>query len=120
MRFDITKDQHDTLDAEQKAKFAAQAQAEKAGIGNIDDPKQKMVEAKAELIRSTMAGKPLSTEVLQTLGDKTTPATGGEKLLPKTLTDTHLHEPLVKNPLREISEFTQETNLEIPKISFQF
>lgn len=83
MRFDITKDQHDTVDAEQKAKFAAQAQAEKASIGNIEDPKQKMVEAKAELVRSTMAGKPLSTEVLQTLGDKTTPATGGKNYILK-------------------------------------
>ena len=41
------------------------------------------------------------------------------EVLPKTVTNSLLHEPFVKNPLRDISTFTQETNLEIPKISFQ-
>lgn len=114
MRFNVIKEQHDQMEAEQKAKFEANQ-----SITTIKDPKQRVVEAKAELVRSTMNGKPLSNEVLQVLGDNTNPPTGGEKLLPKTVTDTLLHEPFVKNPLRNISTFTQETNLEIPKISFQ-
>jgi HK97 family phage major capsid protein len=114
MRFQVIKDQHDQMEAEQKAKFESNQ-----GIQGIEDPKQRVTEAKAELIRSTMTGKPLTNEIRQTLGDNTTPATGGEKLLPKTVTNTLLHEPFVKNPLRNISAFTQETNLEIPKISFQ-
>jgi len=114
MRFNVIKDQHDQMEAEQKAKFS-----QNQGIQGVEDPKQRVIEAKAELVRATMTGKPLSNEVLQVLGDNTTPATGGEKLLPKTVSDTLLHEPFVKNPLRNISAFTQETNLEIPKISFQ-
>lgn len=114
-RFDVIKQQHDQLEKEQAEKFAQQ----KNTISGIDDPKQRITEAKAELIRSTMNGKTLSSEIRQALGDNTTPATGGEKLLPKTVTDTLLHEPFVKNPLRGVSEFTQATNLEIPKISFQ-
>lgn len=114
-RFDIIKEQHDGMEAEQQAKFAQQKQA----LGGIEDPKQKVIQAKAELYKSTMAGTLASEEVFQTLGDNTTPATGGEKLLPKKVSNELLHEPFVKNPLREISAFTQETNLEIPKIAFQ-
>ena len=110
-RFDIIKDQHDGLEAEQAAKFAKQKQ----GLGGIEDPKQKIVEAKAEMIRSTMAGKPITNEVFQVLGDDTT---GGGKFLPKTVSNDIISEPLVKNQLRELSTFTQITNLEIPKISF--
>lgn len=74
------------------------------------------VKAKAELIRSTMANKPVSQEVMAALGDNNT--TGGEKFLPKTMRQELLHEPFVKNPLRDISDFSNETNLEIPKVSF--
>lgn len=120
MRFDVIKEQHDGLEAEQKAKFAQQAQAQAAGsLANVNDPKQKIVKAKAELYKATIAGTPVTAEVFQTLGDNTTPATGGEKLLPSKVSNELLHEPFVKNPLREISSFTQETNLEIPKIAFQ-
>lgn len=113
-RFDVIKAQHDRMEEEQAAKFA-----DKTNLQNIADPTAKKVEAKAEMIRATMQGRSLTTDVLATLGDNTTPATGGEKLLPKTVTNDLLHEPFVKNPLRGISTFTQETNLEIPKIAFQ-
>lgn len=111
MRFDVIKEQHDALEAEQKAKFEA-----KNDIKTISDPKQKIIKAEAELIRSAMSGKPVSAEVRQALGDNS--ATGGDKFLPKTVSTNILVEPLVKNPLREISTVTQITNLEIPKLSF--
>ncbi|WP_277679552.1 phage major capsid protein [Gracilibacillus dipsosauri] len=114
MRFEVIKEQHDQLEAEQKMKFAQQNH-----IQTIEDPKQKLIEAKAEMIRATMTGQSLGQEYKQVLGDNTEPATGGEKLLPKTVSTELIHEPFVKNPLRNISVFTQETNLEIPKISFQ-
>jgi HK97 family phage major capsid protein len=114
MRFDVIKQQHDTLEAEQKAKFE-----QNKGIQSINDPAQQKIEAKAEMIRATMTGQPVSREVFQALSDGASPSNGGEKLLPKTVTNELIHEPFVKNPLREISTFTQETNLEIPKISFQ-
>lgn len=111
MRFDVIKGQHDQLEAEQKAKLAKQDD-----LKAITDPDKQKVEAKAELIRSTMKNKPVSSDVRQELGDDTT--TGGDKFLPKTVSTEILSEPYVKNQLREISDFTQITNLEIPKIGF--
>lgn len=111
MRFNVIKQQHDALEAEQKAKFEANNNLE-----SIDNPKERIIKAKAELIRATMQGKPVPVDVRAALGDRN--STGGEKFLPKTLSTEILTEPFVKNPLREISTVTQITNLEIPKLSF--
>lgn len=113
-RFDVIKAQHDQLESEQKAKMAQQ----QSSVAGIDDPKAKMVKAKAELIRATVRNQPIPTEVKAALGDNTTPATGGEKFLPKTVSTDIITEPLVKNPLREVSTVTNITNLEIPKLSY--
>lgn len=111
-RFDVIKAQHDQMEKEQQEKFS------KNPLNDINDPKAKIVSAKASLIRSTMNGKPIEGDVRAALGDNTTPATGGEKFLPKTVSTDIILEPLVKNPLRQISMVTQITNLEIPKLSF--
>ena len=112
-RFDVIKQQHDQLEKEQAEKFTQQ----KAGIAGIEDPKQQQVKAKADLIRATIRNQSVPTEVKQVLGDRND--TGGEKLLPTTMSDQLLMEPLVKNPLRGISTFTNLMNLEVPKIAFQ-
>lgn len=109
-RFDVVKEQHDKLEVEQKNKMQ-----QGGNVGNITDPLQKKVKAKAELIKSTMGNKPVSAEVMQALGDD---STGGGKFLPKTVANDIISEPLVKNQLRDISTFTAITNLEIPKINF--
>ncbi|PHD55682.1 phage major capsid protein [Bacillus wiedmannii] len=111
MRFNVIKEQHDTMEAEQKAQFQNQT-----GLQSIEDPKQKVVAAKAELVRATIRGGTLSQEARAALGDKN--STGGEKILPTTMTNELLHEPFVKNPLRDVSTFTSVTNLEIPKVTF--
>ncbi|MED3090545.1 phage major capsid protein [Bacillus toyonensis] len=111
MRFNVVKEQHDTMEAEQKAQFQNQT-----GLQSIEDPKQKVVAAKAELVRATIRGGTLSQEARAALGDKN--STGGEKILPTTMTNELLHEPFVKNPLRDVSTFTSVTNLEIPKVTF--
>src|SRR5690606_1133466 len=67
-------------------------------------------------IRATMSGKPVPAEVKAALGDRND--TGGEKILPSTMTNELLHEPFIKNPLRDISTFTSITNLEVPRITF--
>lgn len=108
-RFNGIKAQIAEMDEKAKAKLQTQTI-------DGDDPKDKIVNAKAELIKSTMALKPVSNEIRAALGDNNT--TGGEKFLPKTMRNELLHEPFVKNPLRDISDFSNETNLEIPKISF--
>ncbi|PHG02570.1 phage major capsid protein [Bacillus toyonensis] len=115
MRFNVIKEQHDTMEAEQKAQFQIQAQTQN-GLQSIEDPKQKVVAAKAELVRVTIRGGTLSQEARATLGDKN--STGGEKILPTTMTNELLYEPFVKNPLRDVSTFTSVTNLEIPKVTF--
>ncbi|MGG0207817.1 phage major capsid protein [Bacillus mycoides] len=111
IRFNVIKEQHDTMEAEQKAQFQTQT-----GLQSIEDPKQKVVAAKAELVRATIRGGTLSQEARAALGDKN--STGGEKILPTTMTNELLHEPFVKNPLRDVSTFTSVTNLEIPKVTF--
>lgn len=111
MRFDVVKQQHDAMEAEQREKLKGDK-----NLQALNDPVQQKVAAKAELIRATMRNQEVPTEVLQVLGDRN--STGGEKILPSTMTTELLHEPFVKNPLREISTFTTVTNLEIPKIDF--
>ncbi|KZR60393.1 phage major capsid protein [Pseudobacillus badius] len=111
-RFNILKTQHDELEASQRRDFENQ----KPVLAGIEEPKAKITAAKAELYRSAMRNRPLSDDVKAVLGDRNN--TGGEKLLPKTVSDELLHEPFVKNPLRDVSTFTNETNLEVPKISF--
>lgn len=111
-RFDLLKDQHDKAEAEMKAGLAAN----KGKVNGIDDPKQKTFAAKASLIRAVVRGESIPEDVRAALGDGND--TGGEKILPSTMTNELLHEPFVKNPLRDISTFTSVTNLEIPKVSF--
>lgn len=111
MRFDVIKQQHDALEAEQKAKFEA-----RNDVQSIEDPQQRLIKAKAELIRAGMHGKPVTADVLAALGDNN--STGGEKFLPVTVSTSIVTEPFVKNPLRQLSTVTQITNLEIPKLSF--
>jgi HK97 family phage major capsid protein len=114
MRFNVIKEQHDTMEAEQKAKLAAQNQTNP--LGNETDPKQRIVKAKAELVRATMRKQAVSPDIFQALGDDNT--SGGNKFLPKTVSTDILVEPLVTNPLRKLSTITQITNLEIPKLTF--
>lgn len=111
MRFDVIKEQHDSMEVEQRAKFATNQ-----GVNSIQDPKQRIVQAKAELIRATMRKQSVPTDIRQALGDNGT--TGGNKFLPKTVSTDILVEPTVNNPLRNRSTITQITNLEIPKLNF--
>lgn len=112
-RFAGIKGQIEELDRQAEEKLKNQYENK---IVAGDTEKDKKINAKAELIRATMANKPVSMEVKAALGDDN--STGGEKFLPKTMQTELLHEPFVKNPLRDIATFTNETNLEVPKITF--
>ncbi len=109
-RFDIIKTQHDQMEAEQKANLS------KGQFTTSEDPKQKVIDAKAALIRKTIAKEAVPSDVLQVLGDDDT--SKGGKFLPKTVATDIISEPVVKNPLRDVSEITNIPNLEIPKVSF--
>ncbi|MCC0762227.1 phage major capsid protein [Clostridioides sp. ES-S-0006-03] len=84
-------------------------------LGNSE--KDIRINAKAELIRNVMAGKAATKEVRNVLGDGAS-LNDGDKILPRTVANELLYEPMAKNPLRGISEMTNITNLEIPKIIF--
>lgn len=111
-RFSGVKAQIEELD--RQAEEQLKSTSAKAATGQNE--KDIKINAKAELIKSTMSNNVVSREVKAALGDNN--STGGEKFLPKTMLNDLLHEPFVKNPLREISTFTNETNLEVPKITF--
>jgi HK97 family phage major capsid protein len=109
-RFDILESERVKVEAEQKARL------EKQKFTDSEDPQQKTIDAKASLIRKTMAKESVPADVRQALGD--TDVTGGGKFLPSTLANELITEPIAKNPLRDISAVTNITNLELPRISF--
>ncbi|KMM55442.1 ATPase [Bacillus glycinifermentans] len=118
-RYDILKNQHDAKEAEQKAKIQAAMEKENAGASaglESPDASVRKMAAKAGLIRAAIRREVPAQEVRAALGDNN--GTGGEKLLPKTVSEELIHEPFVKNPLREVSTYTSVTNLEIPKVDF--
>jgi HK97 family phage major capsid protein len=119
MRFDVIKQQHDQLEAEQKAKFAQQAQAKAVGLGNIDDPKQKVVKAKAEFIRASVQGRPIDDDVKQLIAIPASNTTGGDKFLPTNLQNELVHEPFARNQLREVAQVSAIKGLELPKLSYE-
>ena len=108
------KAQLDKMDAEAKAKMDAQ-NVKNATVGSSKE--EKILNAKAEIVRATMKNRAVSQEVLNALGDGSTLG-NGDKILPSTMTNELLYEPLATNPLRSISTFTNITNLEVPKITF--
>ncbi|MGN4897815.1 phage major capsid protein [Bacillus cereus group sp. MYBK14-3] len=114
-RFEVLKAQHDEKEAAQREAIQAKQEQGVPGLKS-EDPKARKTAAKAELVRATIRGGSLSQEARAALGDKN--STGGEKILPSTMTNELLHEPFVKNPLRDVSTFTSVTNLEIPKVTF--
>src|SRR5690349_16899322 len=82
-RLDVLQAQHDQMESEQQAELKRKQQQAQQSLGGSNDPKAEKVKAQAELIRSTMQQRPVAAEVFAALGDKN--STGGEKLLPKTL-----------------------------------
>ncbi|QAW54908.1 phage major capsid protein [Bacillus subtilis] len=118
-RMDILQNQHDSLEREQKAKIQASLEKAKAGVSaglSSNDPEVQKISAKAGFIRAAVRKEVPAQEVRAVLGDNN--GTGGEKLLPKTVSQELLHEPFVTNPLRSVSTYTNVTNLEIPKVDF--
>lgn len=94
---------------------AAKLEEQNKGLGNTQE--DKVLNAKAELIRSVMVDQKPTQKVLAVLGVGSTLG-NGDKFLPSTMVNDLLYEPMAKNPLRKLSVFTNITNLEIPKIIF--
>lgn len=100
-----------------QVKAADEEAAEKLKTGaKPTDPKEARVKAKAAIYRAAMRNEPAPAEHFKALAD--TSETGGDKFLPKTVATEIISEPMVKNPLRDLSTMTNITNLEVPKIAF--
>lgn len=106
------------IDAFDKAAEAADKARHEHGTGKVELPENvRITNAYASLIRATMNNTPIGADVKNALLDDTS-TTGGASFLPKTVSTQIITEPLVKNPLREHSAYTNIANLEVPRLSF--
>lgn len=115
-RFNLLKVEVDKVEQQQRSKLEKQ---NPLGAGKTDE--QRMTNAKAEFIRASLLGGEMSNETRNLLGaiGETAKKTGGEKILPVNITKDLIHEPFTKNPLRNISTFTNEKGLVLPKIAYE-
>lgn len=106
------------IDAFDKAAEAADKARHEHGAGKVELPENvRITNAYASLIRATMNNTPIGADVKNALLDDTS-TTGGASFLPKTVSTQIITEPLVKNPLRDHSAYTNIANLELPRLSF--
>src|SRR5699024_11823854 len=77
-----------------------------------------VVAAKAEFIRAAIQKREMSQEAKQLIAIPAGNETGGDKLLPKTMTKEIVHEPFTKNQLREVANVTNIPGLEVPRIAY--
>ncbi|MFC0853119.1 phage major capsid protein [Halalkalibacter oceani] len=117
MRFDVIKQQHDQLEAEQKEKFKQRQKENKVGFDGLSE-KQKVMKAKAEFIRASLQRRPVNDEAKQLIAIPAGNETGGDKFLPTNLQKELVHEPFAKNQLRNVAQVTAIKGLEKPKISY--
>ncbi len=117
-RFNLIKEQHDKVEAEQRA------QLQKSKITTAPTDEARLIAAKAEFIRAEILGRDMSTEAKEVLADtaplRALPADGntGQHLLPTTQGKEVIVEPFVRNPLRGKIGMTAIKGLELPKIAF--
>jgi len=117
-RFNMLKGEIDAVEKEQRAKLERQAKQDNPMHG-VENQEQRMIAAKADLIRSVVLRREMAEETRATL--QALPAaggTGGENFLPVTMMNRLIHEPFVTNPLRGKIGMTNIKGLELPKISF--
>lgn len=105
--------QNDLKELDQEAMVRLQDQSKSENLSK----EEKVIKAKADLIRNTIAGRMQPREVLNELGDGASLG-NGQKILPTTMMTELVTEPYAKNPLRGLSKFSNITNLEVPKIAF--
>lgn len=106
------------IDAFDKAAEAADKARHEQGAGKVELPENvRITNAYASLIRATMNNTPIGADIKNALLDDTS-TTGGASFLPKTVSTQIITEPLVKNPLRDHSAYTNIANLELPRLSF--
>lgn len=114
-----TKKDIDTITTSLEVLKAELERREKESIKmpiNNDDP----VICRGIYYKSIILGNEIPEDVKRSLfGANLTPSTGGEKLIPTTLANELLREPLKDNPLRSIMTITNTRGLEIQKVSYE-
>lgn len=120
-RFDISKSQLDKMENEMKEKQNLDAQ-QGTGFAELSK-KDQVVKAKAEFYRHALMPNEFSkpSEDAQRILLHAIPAgneTGGDKLLPTTVSKEIITEPFAKNPLRDIARMTNIKGLELPRLSY--
>ncbi|CAI3574056.1 putative phage capsid protein [Clostridium neonatale] len=115
------KEQLDKLDAEASAKLAEQNK--KTPTAQTEN--EKIIANKAAIIKSVMQNKGIPENAVKNIGGsyrvnalKADTTTGGNDLLPKTTSNEVITEPAIKNKLRDYVVISNESNLEIPKLTF--
>lgn len=113
-RYDTLKAEHDRMEEDQRIKVAGEAIASGAVT-----PEQNLVEAKGAFYRDALTGAvKKSYEGLGAIPANTADLGYGEHLLPKTVSNELLLEPVETNPLRDIVRVTNITGYEEPKLGF--
>jgi len=115
-RYDLIKEEHDRQEAEARKKFQNENK-----VAAARDEKERIIAAKAAFYRAAILKREIPDDVravLKAIPAGGTNTTGGENLLPTTLSNELVHEPFVTNPLREIIRVSNITGLEVPKIAF--
>ncbi|MBD7967759.1 phage major capsid protein [Paenibacillus gallinarum] len=117
-RFDLLKEEIDTMEKEARSKLEMQDKQRNPLSGKTGD-EQRMVAAKADMIRSIVLGKQMSEEARNLLAAiPANHASGGSKFMPTNMSNELISEPLTTNPLRGLIKMTNITGLEVPKISY--
>lgn len=117
-RFNILKGEIEKEEKAQQEKIQTQMR-QRDPLHGVSGEEQRMIAAKADFIRSALLRKPMAEESRAMLhaipGDN---VTGGEKFLPKNMTNDLVHEPFVTNPLRKVISMSNIKGLELPKIAY--
>jgi len=118
-RFDLLKAEHDKIEDEQRARVKAKAELMSDDEGDRKTAKAKL---RGEFYRAVLDPESGDArKAYQMLGG--IPALDadlgyGSKLLPSTMTNELITEPLVENPMRAIVRVSNITGLEEPKLLF--
>lgn len=117
-RFDLLKEEIETMEKEARSQLELQDKQRNPLSGKTGD-EQRMVAAKADMIRSIVLGKQMSEEARNLLAAiPANHASGGSKFMPTNMSNELISEPLTTNPLRGLIKMTNITGLEVPKISY--
>lgn len=116
-RYNLLKTEMETLEKEERSKLELQLQSDNPLFGKSEE--QRMVAAKADLIRSSVLRKSMSEEARNLLAAiPANHSSGGVNFLPTNMSKELVSEPFTKNPLRDVIGMSNVKGLELPKIAY--